>query len=215
MTTLYGVVRTSALVGFGLSALVTLGATGCDNADLKGSQAEVAKTTIKLDMPTVPEFTMPQSNSDGTKNIRELRLIGRKIIGDEIRIRGFVSWVYDCAVDLRKPGMTEKDVEKVIEEDPSRCSRPHLILGDAADTPSEKGVWVVEVPRELRKDELKLLDKQTIKELPPVPVFALGDEVIVSGKWDRRSPKGFANSDGLLIYGSMENLTQPAEEPKK
>ena len=47
--------------------------------------------------------------------------------------------------------------------------------------------------------------------LPIVIEHVVGDEVEVKGTWSKTSPKGFANSDGLLVYESMENITNPQE----
>jgi hypothetical protein len=137
-----------------------------------------------------------------------MRLKGRKLFESDLKIKGYITWIYDCAGEVRKPEMTDKDVAKLLAEQPDLCNRPHIFLGDSADTPPEKSVWVVEVPRELRKDEKKTYTKEEIRGMPPVPVFDLGDEVIVTGTWDQKSPKGFFNSDGLLVYKEMENLTK-------
>ena len=31
----------------------------------------------------------------------------------------------------------------------------------------------------------------------------VGDQVIVTGTWLQRSPKGFARTEGLLVYGAL------------
>jgi hypothetical protein len=190
-------------------------AAGCDQGGLKGAEAEVKKTNIQLDLPPVPEFEAPSAHPDGTHAVSELLLKGRKLFGNKLEVKGYVTWIYDCLSHKRKPGQTDKQAKKMIEEDPSLCDRPHFIMGDEPDTPNEKGIWVVEVPREMRKDELKLMNDDEIAALPPVPVFKIGDEVVVTGTWDVKSPKGFARSVGLVVYESMKNLTTPMEEPDK
>ena len=35
----------------------------------------------------------------------------------------------------------------------------------------------------------------------------MGDPVVVTGKWTLTSPKGFSNSDGLLVFSVLENVT--------
>lgn len=180
----------------------------CGEEGLQGAKAEVKETTIKLDLPPVPQFDMPSPHPDGTHSVREMRLKGRKLFESDLKIKGYITWIYDCAAEVRKPEMTDKQVAKQLEEQPDLCNRPHIFLGDSKDTPPEKSVWVVEVPRELRKDEKKTFTKEELRAMPPVPVFDLGDEVIVNGTWDQRSPKGFFNSDGLLVYKEMENLSK-------
>ncbi|MCG8416428.1 MAG: hypothetical protein MJE77_00630 [Proteobacteria bacterium] len=180
----------------------------CTDGQLQGAKAEVKETTIKLDLPKVPDFDMPSPHPDGTHTVREMRLKGRKLFNTEQRIRGFVTWQYDCVAALRTPELTSKQVKRMIANDPSRCVVPHFYLGDGADTPAEKSLWVVEVPRKLRKDELRLLTRRERRKLPSVPVLNLGDEVVVIGTWDKLSPRGFANSDGLLVYKSIEVVTR-------
>lgn len=193
--------------------LGAMGLMACEEGGLSGAKSEVKETTIKLDLPPVPQFDMPSAHPDGTHSVREMRLKGRKLFQTELKIKGFVTWIYDCAEEMREPGMTDKQLQKMLEEAPDKCNRPHFFLGDTADTPSEKSIWVVEVPRELRKDERRTLTREELRNLPAVPKFSLGEEVIVTGTWDQTSPKGFFNSDGLLTYKSMENLSQGTVSP--
>jgi hypothetical protein len=199
------------------AGLVTTGLFACKEDELQGAKAEVTKSTVKLDMPPVPAFDMPQANADGTHSVREMRLKGRKLIDTEVQVKGYITWIYDCAAEMRKPGMSDKDVAKAIETDPSRCNRPHLYLGDNANTPEDQSLWVVEVDRELREDERKGLSKDDLAKIAPVPVYKLGDEVLVVGEWKQTSPHGFAKSDGLLVYKCMKNLTSawPTDAMKK
>jgi hypothetical protein len=72
-------------------------------------------------------------------------------------------------------------------------------------------VWVVENPRPPRPDEIKNGDEEMVKEMQAafdaVPEFKVGDEVVVTGKWELKSPRGFSDSDGLLVFESIENKT--------
>lgn len=200
------------LFGAGLGAGLM---TGCDDGGLQGARSEVKETKIQLDLPAVPTFEAPSAHPDGTNSVRQMRLKGRKLFETEVEVKGFVTWIYSCEAELKTGDMTDEDVRKLITENPDKCNRPHLFLGDTADTASEKSIWVVENPRKLRKDELKLLTRSERKALPPVPVFDLGDEVIVKGTWNNKSPNGFANSDGLLVFKEMQNLSNPEPEKKK
>lgn len=199
---------------FGLAIL------GCDNAEFKGAEAEVKTTDIKLDMPSIPAFSMPTSDGE-TYSPKYLRLLGNKLLDTEVKIKGFVTWIYDCVAHVQKPGEKAKATKKRINKNPQICQRPHFTIGDTADTPPERSAWVVEVPRKLRKDEKKGFKKEDLEKLPLVPKFKLGDEVIVKGKWSLKSPKGFSNSDGLLVWpservdGTFTNLTNPVEEDDK
>lgn len=175
----------------------------------------MVETNVELDLPAVPEFKMPKANPDGTHPVAEMRLKGNKMLDTEVRVKGYVVWIYDCATAIRTPEMTEKEVERILAEEPERCSRPHFVMGDKSDTPVDRGIEVVEYPRPLREDEKGGLPDELIAEeearLAALPPFEVGDEVIVGGIWALKSPKGFRNSEGLLVYGSMENLTTPVE----
>ena len=195
---------------FRISVLVTLVpfVFACESGGLQGAKAEVKDTTIRLDLPPVPEFTMPSPHSDGTHSVREMRLKGRKLFGTEQKVRGFITWKYDCVAALLTPEFTKKQIQALIAKDPSRCTRPHFYIGDSPDTPPEKSLWVVEVPRKLRKDETRKLSRAERRRLPRPPRVRIGDEVSVTGTWDRSSPAGFANSDGLLVYQKMKTLAK-------
>lgn len=199
-----------------LAFTAAAGSLACGEEDFQGAASEVKETQIKLDLPAVPDFQMPTAYPDGVHRVEEMRLRGRKLLQTEISIKGFVLWDYDCAADLAttNEGKTEKEIIKMLTDDPSLCQRPHMIIGDAADTPVDRGVWVVEVPRKLRPDELSGMSRDERAALPKVPEYKVGDEVLVSGTWDRESPKGFANSDGLLVYKDLKNLTAGEAAPQ-
>lgn len=184
---------------------------------MEGPAAEVKETSIKLDLPAVPEFKVPKSNPDGSHPVKEMLLKANKFIDTEVQVKGHVVWIYDCATALRTSDMSDKDVNKLLAEHPEKCTRPHFILGDLADTPPDRGLWVVEYPRPLRKDELKSFTDEMVTEektkLAGLPKFAIGDVVTVGGKWMTRSPKGFSNTRGLLVYGSMTNQSLEVETP--
>lgn len=172
------------------------------------------ETSIKLDLPAVPDFVIPKPNPDGSHSVPELRLNGKSFLDTEIRARGVVLWIYDCATAIRSPEMSDKDLKTILETQPERCTRPHFIIGEDASSKLERGIQVVEYPRPLRKDEKSALPDEMIAELEAalaaLPEFKVGDEVVVTGQWTLKSPRGFQNSDGLLVYGSMENLSAPA-----
>ncbi len=210
-----------SLLAITSSALLS-GLFACSSEELQGVEAEVIETTIKLDLPPVPDFVVPTANADGSHPIPELRLNGKSFLKTEIRVKGKIVWVYDCGEAIRTPGMTEDELDTMLHDHPEKCNPPHFIVGETAQSPVERGVQIVEYPRPLREDELRNLPPEDIalKEaaLDALPAFKVGDEVVVTGMWDMKSPKGFQNSEGLLTYGSMENLTQPAAvepEPTK
>lgn len=182
-------------------------AGGCQRDQLQGAKAEVQKTSIKLDLPPVPDFVMPQPNADGTHSVAEMRLKGKKFLDTEVKVKGYVVWIYDCATAIRTPEMTDKELAKILEDQPERCSRPHFTIADKPDTSPDRGIWVVDVPRPLRKDD-KNLPKEIYAQMKAdwkaLPPFKVGDQLVVDGTWALVSPKGFRHSDGLLVYKSMQ-----------
>ena len=103
--------------------------SGCTKDKLEGAKAEVEETSIKLDLPPVPEFAMPAANPDGTHSVAEMRLKGNKFLDTEVTVKGHVVWIYDCATALRTPEMTDKELARILEDEPERCSRARLTAG--------------------------------------------------------------------------------------
>lgn len=201
-----------------VAAASFLAFAGCDSAELKGAKAEVKKIDTKLDLPAVPTFDMPEQGSP--HNVREMRLMGRSLLGTDVDVKGYVVWIYKCHEHGGPKGPVEGETEKerlsFIEKNPQYCWLPHFVLGESPDTSPAKGIQVVEVPRPLRKDELKKLRRLPRAErearMPKVPDITEGDEVIVSGNWTRRSTKGFANSIGLIQYQDLRKEGEPPPE---
>lgn len=208
------------------TSLVALGACGKDQ--LEGPKAEVQKSEAKIELPKVPAFDLPAADADGSHSVKELRVKGRKLLDTEITVKGYVTWVYDCATALREPGMSDEDVQKLIEESQDRCDRPKFYIGDTPDTPAEKSLWVVDVPRAWTKKEVAAkLDKQEAFRadrcdpkvlaktplLSSCPPYKLGDKVAVTGMFTVASPHSERNTDGLLVYKKVKNETAGYESP--
>lgn len=198
---------------------------GCDKDKLKGPEAEVKKSDIKVDLPAVPDFALPPAPADGGHTIKELRVKGKKLLDTDITVHGFITWAYDCQTAVRKPEESDKDVQKRIDEDPTLCERPKFYIGDDKATPVEKSLWIVDVPRpynklemeRMKKPERNLPDRCEPGEKDPkkniCPPYAVGDEVEITGTFKTSSPHSERNSDGLLVYKKMKNVTQNWETP--
>jgi tetratricopeptide (TPR) repeat protein len=180
---------------------------------LQGPATEVAYSTTKPVLPAVPSFDVPPGEP-GFHHPRELRVGGRKLLGTEIQVKGYILWIYSCAKAVGKPKETPAQTQKRIDEDPTLCERPKFYLGSTKDTALEAGLWVVDVPRPPNKLEKERLPKAELAARPAVPRLAVGDYVIVTGKYDVSSPHAERNSDGLLVYGSLAHATpSPALPP--
>src|SRR5688572_20046808 len=91
------------------------GSLGCSKDQFEGAaKAEVAETNIRIELPAVPEFKMPSPYPDGTHPVAEMRLKGNKMLDTEVRVKGYVIWVYDCATALRTPDMTDKELQRIL-----------------------------------------------------------------------------------------------------
>lgn len=215
-------VRTVASAGL-IASLFAFAA--CDKDKLKGPEAEVKKSDIKVDLPAVPDFALPPAPADGSHTIKELRVKGKKLLDTDITVHGFITWAYDCPTAVRKPEETDKDVQKRIDDDPTLCERPKFYIGDDKATPAEKSLWIVDVPRpynklemeRMKKPERNLPDRCEPGEKDPkkniCPPYAVGDEVEITGTFKTSSPHSERNSDGLLVYKKMKNVTQNWETP--
>ncbi len=216
----------TVLVGF-VPAVAALSLGACGKDQLEGPKAEVQKGDATVTLPALPAFDLPASEGD-MHSVKELRVKGRKLLDTELTVKGYITWVYDCATALREPGMSEEDVQKLIEESQDRCDRPKFYIGDAADTPAEKSLWVVDVPRAWTKLEIKgKLDKSEAfradrcdpKQLAKEPLksscppYKVGDKVAVTGSFTVASPHSERNSDGLLVYKKLKNETAGYESP--
>ena len=74
-------------------------------------------------------------------------------------MKGVITWVYNCATDVRRPGESDRQVHARIDLDPTLCERPKFYVGDTHDTPADQSLWVVDVPRDYNKLELSRLSK--------------------------------------------------------
>ncbi|NVB83034.1 MAG: hypothetical protein HOV81_31945 [Kofleriaceae bacterium] len=207
------------------TTLVLLACAACDKDKLKGPDAEVKKTDVKLDLPAVPAFDLPPAPADGSRTVKELRVKGKKLFETDVTVHGFVTWAYDCKTAIRKSDEDDKAVQARIDEDPTLCERPKFYIGDTAQTPIEKSLWVVDVPRPYNALEMKRIKKKDRIEPdrcepdekdPKKNIcgpYNVGDEVEITGSFKTSSPHSERNSEGLVVYKKMKNITQNWETP--
>ncbi len=182
--------------------------------ELRGPPAEV-RPGPQLAVPAVPSFVLPPEEP-GFRSVRELRVRGRHSwLGTEITVKGYVTWIYDCAKAIRQPGETPAQTQRRIDDDQTRCERPKFYLGATKDAPPERSIWVVSVPRHPTKTERRFIKPAELAKWPPVPKFALGDHVAVTGTWALQSPHGDRNSDGLLVFKALQPASPSPAAPAR
>lgn len=184
--------------------------------DLPGPQLETVQHAAQITTPAIPSFALP-ATEPGFRSPRELRVRGRPLLGSEVKVRGFVTWAYDCAEVLAtaNPRANRAQIEAAIREDPKLCERPTFSLGDAPDTSRDASISVVGADPPARARGVRREDS------PSLPAIAPGDYVVVSGRWSA-PPPGASPGDGVLVWSSVERAApgsaataEPVEEPKE
>ncbi|HEY1556592.1 MAG TPA: tetratricopeptide repeat protein [Kofleriaceae bacterium] len=205
-----------------LAAGFTIAAAAVASAQpLRGPAPEEYQSDVKVDLPPVPQFDLPA----GALSVKHLHVESKRFLGQHVVVHGFVTFAYDCVADVRKPGETERAAQKRVDDDPTLCERAKLYLGDTATTPHDQSLWVVDVPRPYNKLELTRMakadrtmpdrcepgEKDPAKQI--CPPYREGDEVVVAGTFALKSSHAEANSDGLLVYEAMRNVSRGWQTP--
>jgi len=179
--------------------------------DLPAPRAEVARGEPKVALPAVPGFEPPVVEP-GVHRPRELRLRGGPLRGTQIRVKGYVTSIYDCAAELAlsNPDLSRVALLDAVDRDPRRCDQPRFALGEVKRAPVEASVAVVDVPRPPSKPERDSLSRAELAAWPAVPTLAVDDHVIVTGTWALQSPRGEYDSNGLLVYKAVERAAPDA-----
>lgn len=159
--------------------------------DLPGPPAEHARDTYEIRLPAVPDFALPAAEP-GFHAPGELRTRGK--VEGAIRVKGYVTWVYDCEAELARGNKhaSRAQIAEAIEREPALCEAPMFALGDGPTSRDYVSIEVADVPRRGVK-------------------LAVGDRVVVTGTWATESPGGERNPAGLLVYRAVDAL--PAAKP--
>ena len=182
--------------------------------DLPGPQPEVIRSPAAVTLPAIPTFELPAA-APGLHGARELRVHGRGLYGRELRVEGYVTWIYDCAAELARTNREASAAElaESIDNQPALCDAPMFSVGDTRQTPRDASIWVVDVPRPPSKPERAQRTRAELDAWPAVPRLAVGDRVVVTGTWAIESPRGERNASGLLVYRAVEPQAVPVTAP--
>ena len=208
-------VRQRALRVLGVSPILAAGLAAAQPAPMEPDDLSVPAIGAPpgaVEIPDPPSLAVPAADH-GVHDVRALRF-DRSLLGSEVKVGGYITWIYDCVAAVGKPGVSRARVQKQIDNDPSVCERPKLHLGPARKTPEMDTIWVVDVPRRPFKIEQERLPPEELAARPPVPSLAVGDPVVVTGTWTLRSPHNETNSDGLLVFEALDHVAPPAAAPR-
>lgn len=173
--------------------------------ELKGPIPEIVTPLPRVALPPLPSFEVAPDHA-GYHTPSELRQRGKRWLGHELLVKGFVTGIYDCVADLsaKKPGTSRGVLVEMIENDPTVCQLPRFYLGQAPSIPRSLSISVVEVPRPPRRIEKKNMTLADEMRWPEVPKLAEHDYLGVTGLWALESPHGERDSNGLLIYRHVQ-----------
>ena len=177
--------------------------------DLRVPAPEVQTPATKIGLPVVPSFVLPPEEP-GFVSVQMLRVAPKPHLDTEVKVMGFITWVYDCLTANAKRGESRAKTQKRIDDDPTLCERPKFYLGSVKNEPMERSLWIVDVPRPPTKLERERLPKEELAAWPKVPKYKLGDYVVVTGKFATSSPHNERNSDGLVVFQALAPAKQPA-----
>lgn len=169
---------------------------------------------INPNLPPVPHIPPPKhpiQYDDGTYSIRGLRNRMDEIIGNEVRVKGYIAKIYqppECPEGRTCP--------------PPRM--PHLWLADEPQETNPKKllrvVGYAQNQKEIDEAREAALKGKKPPELEPgrPPIvwdWQLGHQYIITGKFVYRSGSGFADMYGLLEYKEHKCLDCPELETEK
>lgn len=154
---------------FGVVTLTGIGAARADSPipELAPVAPEVAPaSTFKNALPAIPDFTIPAIDGD-VHTPRELHLEGHAVAHFQLVVRGYVLW----------------------------SQQGTLWLGDAKDTPIDRGLRVIEVPAKVGAK--------------------IGDHVAITGAFEYAA-KGTSERTGLLVFTSLApaKAAKPGAAPR-
>jgi tetratricopeptide (TPR) repeat protein len=215
------VMRSSASLG-GLLVCAACGVGGAsaqgqlEPDDLAGPKPEVVAAAA-LELPSLPSFELPATEL-GFVSARELRVRGRRHLEQPVKLKGYVTWIYDCAASLaaKNPKAKKAAIQKAVAADPSLCDEPRLAIGDGRGHSRDESVLVVDVPRPPRKASRPRRGKEAPATSPAAPTVAVGDYVSLAAQWTAkwRGKRGAEERapEGVLVYGALERIPAPAVE---
>ncbi len=186
--------------------------TKVERDDLPPPQLEVMKHPAKVVTPPVPAFDL--QTEPGFHAPRELRVHGKPVLGTSLKVKGYITWSYDCveAIASANRRASREDIVAAIQRDPSLCERPMFSLGDLRDAPREASILVVSAPPlgPPTKGPGAKPPEVEPRPRPAMPKVAVGDFVVVTGTWTSDPARAERDTDSVLVYEALEHAVPAA-----
>jgi len=172
---------------------------------------------IKVNLPPSPSFAasnVPAQYPTGELSVLGLRKNADKYMDKDVRVKAYVTEIYECPPELRKCNdelseKTKKEKKKALKKGGDAltqnvqaerggcrpCDQPHFFMADTTTTKKERSLLIADYP---------VKDWDTGD---PRPLEAkVGQQYIVTGTYSINSITGFAASNGLIIHKKLEDL---------
>ena len=172
--------------------LFGLAVCGCPSSGESGASIggnddteQVQAPNIKVNLPPSPSFQKehaPERYTDQSYSVYGVRRNIKTTLNQQVRVKGYLIEVYECPPCAK--GATCKN-----------CDKPHLWLGDRANSPKEESMMVTDLPKE---------DPETKKKV----TFEAGQQYFFSGTFAKQSSTGFSHSEGLLMYQEGKKVSE-------
>jgi hypothetical protein len=171
---------------------------------------------IKVNLPATPNFdlaTAPVQHPGGEFSVYGLRKNMSKQLEKDVRVRGYLLYLYECPPEIRKcneeqDAKAKRERRKASARGPAAppataeapqggcrpCEQPHFFLSDTADGKMERAILVADYP---------IKDWNTGR---PKPITVkTGEQYVVTGTFAINSITGFGASNGLLVHKRTED----------
>jgi hypothetical protein len=172
-----------------------------------------AQPSIKVNLPPTPNFdaaTGPLTHPTGEYTVYGLRKQMTKLLDKDVRVKGYLLYLYECPPELRKcneeqDAKAKREKRKAAKGAPPPaaapaeggcrpCDQPHFFISDSPTGKMERALLVADYP---------IKDWKSGK---PKPLTAKQGEVLtVTGTFAINSMTGFAASNGLIIHKRLED----------
>jgi hypothetical protein len=172
---------------------------------------------VKVNLPPPPNFdaaTAPITYPTGEYSVYGLRKGMTKILDKDVRVKGYLLYLYECPPEIRKCN-DEQDAKKKKEKRKAAakpgappateapptggcrpCEQPHFFISDTPTTKIERALLVADYP---------IKDWKSGK---PKPIAVKqGEQYVITGTFAINSITGFAASNGLIVHKRTEDAT--------